>query len=75
MDEVECSVCRKACSRKRSRGVYVWERGVQYVCYTCRKLPFDEVMDALSFGTVYVRGTHYKNIVEMEKAAQGETVK
>jgi len=46
MDEVECSVCRKACSRRRSRGVYVGERGVQYVCFSCRKLPFEEVMDA-----------------------------
>jgi len=75
MDKVECSVCGKPSSRKRCRGVYVGERGVQYVCFSCRKLPFDEVMDALSFGTVYVRGTHYKNIVEMEKAVQGETVK
>jgi len=72
MDDVECSVCRKARSRRRSRGVYVGERGVQYVCFSCRKLPFDEVMDALSFGTVYIRGTHYKNIMEMEK---GEKVK
>ncbi|GAG87210.1 unnamed protein product [marine sediment metagenome] len=42
--------------------------GVQYVCFSCRKLPFDEVMDALSFGKVYVRGTAYRNIDEVEKA-------
>jgi len=68
MDEVECRVCRKLRSRRRCRGVYVWAAGVQYVCLTCKKLPWDEVQDALSFGPVYVRGTHYKTIDEMEKA-------
>jgi hypothetical protein len=75
MEEVECSVCRKDYSRKSCRGIHVRERGVQYVCSSCRKLPFDEVMDTLSFGTVYIRGTHYKNILEMEKMARGENVK
>ena len=75
MDKVECSVCGKHRSRRRCRGVYVGERGVQYVCFSCRKLPFDKVMDALSFGKVYVRGTAYRNIDEMEKALQGEKVK
>ena len=69
MDKVECSVCGKTCSRKRSRAIYVEAAGVQYVCFTCRKLSFDKVMDALAHGTVYVRGTAYKNIDEMEKAA------
>ena len=68
MDEVECSVCGKPSSRKRCRGVYLGHMGVQYVCYTCRKLPFDKVMDGLSKGKVYVRGTAYRNIEEMEKA-------
>lgn len=68
MDEVECSVCGESRSRRRCRGVYVEAAGVQYVCVPCRKLPFDEVMDALSHGPVYVRGTPYKSIEEMEKA-------
>jgi len=68
MEEVECAVCGTPRSRKRSRGIYVGHRGVQYVCFSCRKLPFDEVMDALAHGPVYVRGTHYKNVTEMEKA-------
>ena len=54
MDKVECSVCGKPRSRKRSRGIYVEVAGVQYVCFSCRKLPFDEVMDALRIGAVYV---------------------
>ena len=70
MDKVECSVCRKPRSRKKSRGIHVEAAGVQYVCFSCRKLPFDEVMDALSFGTVYVRGTAYRNKTEMEKATR-----
>lgn len=40
-----------------------------------QEAPFDKVMDALSFGKVYVRGTAYRNIDEMEKALQGEKVK
>ena len=68
MDEVECACCRAMRSRRRSRGIYVEAAGVQYVCFTCRKLPFDEVMDALANGPVYVRGTHYKTVDEVEKA-------
>lgn len=75
MDKVECSVCGKPRFRRRCRGVYVGERGVQYVCFSCRKLPFDEVMDGLLKGTVYVRGTAYRNITEMERAARSEKVK
>lgn len=48
--------------------MYVEAVCVQYVCFSCRKFPFDEVMDALAHGTVYVRGTHYKNVTEMERA-------
>ena len=55
--------------------MYVEAAGVQYVCFSCRKLPFDEVMDGLSKGKVYVRGTIYRTIAEMEKAMQVEKVK
>ena len=75
MDKVECSVCGKPRSRKRCRGVYVEAAGVQYVCFSCRKLPFDKVMDGLSKGKVYVRGIAYRNIDEMKKAMQGENIK
>jgi len=68
MDRVECSVCGKLRSKKRCRGVYVEAMGVQYVCFSCRKLPFNEVMDALAFGKVYVRGTVYGDVTEMQKA-------
>lgn len=67
-EEVECAACGARRFRRRSRGIYVEAAGVQYVCFTCRKLPFNDVMDALAHGTVYVRGTHYKNITEMERA-------
>ena len=73
--EVECGACGKSCSTTRSRGVYVEKMGVQYVCSPCRKRPFDEVMDALRNGTVYVRGTPYKNHTELEKAKMKEEEK
>ena len=55
--------------------MYVEAAGVQYVCFSCRKLPFDKVMDGLSKGKVYVRGIAYRNIDEMKKAMQGENIK
>jgi hypothetical protein len=67
-DEVECGCCRAMRSRRRCRSIYVEMAGVQYVCFTCRRRPFEEVMDALANGPVYVRGTPYKSIEEMEKA-------
>lgn len=69
--KVECAGgCKRMISPIRCRGVYVEKYGVQYVCETCRKLPFDVVMDALRIGAVYVRGTHYKTFTELEKARQ-----
>ena len=74
MEEVECAVCGAQRSRKRSRGIYVEAAGVQYVCFTCRRRSFDEVMDGLLKGAVYVRGTAYRNRTEMERArARAET--
>ncbi len=67
-DKVECSVCEKMRSRRRSRGVYVGNMGVQYVCFSCRKLPFNDVMDAIIDGKVYLRGTIYRSLAEMERA-------
>lgn len=67
-DQVECSVCGEMRSRRRCRGVYVGNMGVQYVCSSCRKLPFNDVMDALAKGKVYLRGTIYRSLTEMEKA-------
>lgn len=67
-DKVECSVCGKMRSRKRCRSVYVGNMGVQYVCFGCRKLPFNDVFDALNNGKVYLRGTIYTSLAEMEKA-------
>ena len=67
-DRVECSVCGKMRSRRRCRSVYVGNMGVQYVCFGCRKLPFNDVFDALDNGKVYLRGTIYTSLAEMEKA-------
>jgi hypothetical protein len=75
MDRVECAVCGKLRSRRRCRGVYVEAMGVQYVCFSCRRLPFNEVMDALINGAVYVRGTIFRNITEKERAMRDEKVK
>ena len=67
-DKVECSVCEKMRSRRRCRGVYVGNMGVQYVCFSCGKRPWNEVQDALIDGKVYLRGTIYRSLEEMEKA-------
>ena len=68
-DKVECAACGRLSNRRRCRAQYVEAFGVQYVCFTCRKQrTYDEVMDALLHGPVYVRGTRFKNITEKEKA-------
>ncbi len=65
---VKCASCGDETTRKSARGIYVESFGVQYVCKHCRTSPFDEVMDGLRTGTVYVRGTAYENITELERA-------
>jgi len=67
-DQVECSVCGKMRSKRRSRAVYVGNMGVQYVCFSCGKGVWNEVQDALRDGKVYLRGTIYRSLAEMERA-------
>lgn len=67
-NQVECSVCGKMRSKRRCRGEYVGNMGVQYVCFSCGKRSWNEIQDALIDGKVYLRGTIYTSLDEMEKA-------
>lgn len=68
-DKVECSACGKMRSRRRCRAVYVGNMAVQYVCFSCGgKRPWNEVQDTLRDGKVYLRGTIYRSLAEMERA-------